>query len=267
MIDLVRSVSQFNRDHDAGRLIEHLKNQFSPFESLLICLAVVVTRGAEFDPLNHLPEQRTSADALTSFIDCVSVTFVFNIVNRLANFYGLTPEWLLPREGRIVATWRQSLMAFGVSQQMRINMPQSQGNDETDPRRLECIEQLLLRMGGMTLSRTWKLLKCIPAVETAIFQFVSVVANNSRSDEVSLMQATQAAQGDFGEPNVGPEAAAHALWRCLYDEPYRLRTKDSECLLFDTGSLIDHVLRVTVLAAANRINSVSIERLADRLGG
>src|SRR5688572_2060498 len=178
------AVRQFVRDgeagrHEASRLVAALaRTGFDRADAFLIGAAVALTRGFPLPSTGAAAEIERLPDWRERALDALSVMFMFNVVNRVANAYDLMPEW----ERLTASGWRRTklteLMSMGLPLLMPLESDAGGAEAEAPP-----LEPLIRQWGISQPSPMWKQFRIFPSVELAIYRLMWVSINYCETDE------------------------------------------------------------------------------------
>ena len=218
-------------------------------------MAVALTRNLAIPSREEFRESKFTADFREKVVDGLVVTFMFNIVNRIANLYDLQPEWHKWRVTESIRTSSQSIMAAGLPFQMPL---------ADERQEVQCspnIAELLCNFGVDSVSPIWKQLSALPTVAFAIYQLMWIAIRYSR-DSVVLIQ--EAMDGCLNQPSsVNCQETNRIVsqsCRQLYAEPFK-SCEDWSRLDISERTKLDLAFWVALLAAIHQLNSDRIHKL------
>ncbi len=254
------AVKQSVLNRDANELVVKVQTLgFERLDAFLVAMAVALTRNLAIPSREEFRESKFTADFREKVVDGLAVTFMFNIVNRIANLYDLQPEWHKWRLTESIRTSSQSIMAAGLP----VQMPLAEECQEVpcSPK----ITELLWNFGVDSVSPIWKHLSALPTVEFAIYQLMWIAIRYSR-DSVELAQ--DATDGCLNQPSsVNCHETNRIVSKCcrqLYAEPFK-SCEDWSRLELSERTKLDLVLWVALLAAIHQLNSDKIQNLLGEL--
>ncbi len=228
-------------------------------DAFLVATAVALTRNLAIPLREDFLAVYSTTDLREKTVDGLGVTFMFNIVNRIANLYDLQPEWHRWRLTESIRTASQSIMAAGLPSQMPLT---------NECQEVQCspkIAELLCNFGVHTASPIWTHLSALPTIEFAIYQLMWIAIRYSR-DSVELAQ--DATDGCLNQPSsVNCQEANRIVSKCcrqLYAEPFK-SCEDWSRLELSERTKLDLVLWVALLAAIHQLNSDKIQNLLGEL--
>jgi hypothetical protein len=138
----------------------------------VLSLAVAVTRGISI-PQALVPFPISANESLPldeDLVDAMSVVFMFNVVNRIANAFDIAPEWAMFGRigiGRRIAQW---IMSIGLPWHMSLD-----GLDETKLRIIAFDLVVPAHEAGIPVQHyaaIWPEIKRHPSLSTAIYQML-----------------------------------------------------------------------------------------------
>jgi hypothetical protein len=239
---------------------------FDDADALLISTAVAVTRNFAFPARIHLVGETSRLESRKQLIDALGVTFMFNIVNRVANFYSLQPEWTELRRSNAVRSLTRPLMSFGLTTQM----PLANDPKETDEDVFPNVEPLLHHFGVKEVSLLWQGLDTLPSVRMAIYQLLWTAVNCSETDSEYTDAVTQECLGTAKGPHHEMANSEMSAWAELYATPHRFSISAWPMLEISDGTTVDILFRVSLLAAIHKFNCEALQdfsaELLDRTG-
>jgi hypothetical protein len=154
---------------DWQRLVAQLQALgFSATDSSYVAVAVAATRDMTPPSCYFIPNQPTS-ELRDEFVDVVTVILLFNVVNRIADAYGLQPEWARVRRTERLRRWTRWLMSVGLPYQMPLASDGHRDSESLTPHVIECLTLLQVE----SVSPIWRLLRHVPTIEIAIYQLLS----------------------------------------------------------------------------------------------
>ncbi len=245
--------------HDANELQRSLsQNGFDSTEAFLIAVAVALTRNLAL-PVRGGPVGHSHPLLFREqLIDGLAVTFMFNIVNRIANAYDLQPEWVALRRTESIRRITRSFMAFGLPFQM----PLSNDSKEASEPLCTHVYSFVRHFGFDEVSPVWQQLCVLPSIEVAIYQLLWVAVNCSDTDDELLDAVTQTCLGP-PEAICPPKTAdAHlSVWKQMFAEPYNPFPFEASVSAISTGVKLDIVFRVALLASIHKLNCSNVRSL------
>jgi hypothetical protein len=257
---LIEAVRRAVLTRDADQLQQSVRKiKFKDSDAFLISVAVAVTRNMTLPKKSDPVECGNPFPTRWELIDALCVMFMFNVVNRIANAYGLLPEWNSLRRTETVRHATGKLMSVGVSYQMPLV---NDDDEESGASLVPFIESLLHEFHIVAVSPVWQQLQFLPSVERAIYQLLSVALSDSNTDSAYFHQVTQDCIG-LSEGTSGlPAPDSHlAIWRLLFAEPHKISHTDLSNLELSAEAKLDLVFRVSMLAGINKLNCNSVRNL------
>jgi hypothetical protein len=227
---------------------------FDEAEAFLISIAVGLTRDIALTPLADGKDRALAIFSRPQLVDALAVTFMFNIVNRIANFYNLQPEWTQLRRTERLQRITRPLMAFGLLRQMPLTPDQSESGVFLD----ESIKTLLNELGVDQVSSVWSQLHVLPPVELAIFQLLSVAVYETATSDSLLDKVTRDCL-DFAQQSDSP--VADTIWTKLFSEPHKMSRQDVDELAMESRTKLDVVYRVALRSSIAKLSGSEVEGL------
>jgi hypothetical protein len=245
---------------DLQREIHELN--FGGTDAFLIAAAVAITRDFAIPTRNRLPCS-DPVDFERQLIDGLVVTFMFNAINRIANVYGLQPEWVSFRRAEPTLRTTRALMALG----LRLQMPlENDSWDIVEPAYPE-LTPLLHQFGVSDVAPLWHRLVILPQLVTAIYQLLWVSVHCSDADNGLLdtvMQESLAYQ--CAADNTAASNQPKSIWSQLFAKPYTVGPSDVAGEIGPAGTTLDVAFRVAMLAGVHKLNGPRTRKLvADTL--
>jgi hypothetical protein len=256
---IYRSRSSIARESDADDLYTNVRAiGFDDTDAFFIATAVALTRNFALPQRDRMIGPTSPFAFREQLIDGLVVTFMFNIVNRIANFYNLQPEWTELRRTKALRRLTRTLMSFG----LRTQMPLANDRKAADESDFPIVEPLLHHFGVKEVSPLWRQLAALPSVGVAINQLLWVAVNCSETDSKLTDTVTQAC---LGAPPTGSyhEIADSELsaWAELYAAPHRFSSSALSMLEIADATKLDILFRVALLAAVHKFNYQSARDL------
>ena len=251
----MESVRHSILDSSLHGLPENLKNlDFSHREAALISLAVALTRRMTFPEdigrciiQTQQPAANSRATALEQLLDCLSVVFMFNIVNRLANFHQLEPEWTAPIESAWTREWVRGLLAWGVGLQMSLA---SDVNDRSMLANEEKVKTLVATLGVPKPSDVWGTMRDLPSPFRAI---VDIVAKTAGCNGLPRLMRDPKCRYEFQLENERVEQPE--IWDRLFSHPWTVEDDMGEKMGLSREQEVDFLFRIAVLASIAKLES------------
>jgi hypothetical protein len=230
---------------------------FEPSDAFLIAAAVALTRNLPLPRAEAFSGLVIQSDWQKRAIDALAVTFMFNIVNRIANAFELVPEWNSVGHTDWFRSRMHAIMSFGLP----MLMPLDYDPQEPVPCSAPFIEQLLHEFGIDHPSGIWQQLGALPTVEFAIYRLLWVGVHCCETDQRTIEKLLCAQEDEDAERAAGRR---NPFWKERVDAPY-LRPQDvaTLCKGTDEGTKVDLAFRVALLAGTNTLNSSAAAELVE----
>ncbi|MEQ1828519.1 MAG: hypothetical protein ABL921_21330 [Pirellula sp.] len=255
-IQFIEAISQSVLRQDVDELIPKLQSlDFDRLDATLIATAVASTRNLAIPASDEMRQGLSAVEFNERVVDGLAVTFMFNVVNRIANLFELQPEWHSWRLNGAIRTASQAMMAIGLPHQMPI------GNESQQVLLAPKIAELLCNFRVVKVSPIWGQLKALPSIEFAIYQLMSIAIQFSSGSPGLIDEVTDSCLCHFG--NTLDDASVQPISRCcrqLFLEPFKSCDAWSRLDLSDRTKL-DIAFWVSLLAAIHQLNSNSLARL------
>ena len=220
--------------------------KFDVADSSYISIAVAAT--SDLAP-PACPFLRPTDRFREQFADLITVLFLFNVVNRVANAYGLKPEWDELRRSERLRRWTRWPMSIGLSRQMLLDADDSPPVDSLTGKLAECLQLLQVT----AISSTWQLFECVPANEVAVCQLLLVSLQCPDNRQLNLL-LPDSSQSD--NPIGGSDPTERQLSDLMATPPRPGADLLTTLRRFGLteASIADAVLRASLLAAIRILN-------------
>ena len=218
---------------------------------MLIAFSVAVTRNLDLPAIQDLSSHGNSDENQKKIADSLGVTFMFNVVNRIANLFDLQPEWHRWRCTQAIRNLTQRLMAFGLPHQMNL-ADEFQSVESTSH-----IDTLLPKFGIESISPIWEKFHRLPSVEFAIYQLMLTAIRYSSQHQQLIQEVNAACKVESQDGSSRSRLPQDIeIWQRLYAAPYKLGGIEWSNSNPDDETQLDMVFWVAILAAIHKLNSV-----------
>jgi len=183
----------------------------------------------------------------------MTVVFMFNVVNRVANVFNIAPEWtIFGREGwrRRVAQW---VMSMGLPWHMSLQ-PLAE-SEQVKPARDLAMPAEQIGLPAELLSVLWNELNNIPSIRTAVYQLFWTSLTCSKLDSHILRQLVEAVVGKVDSSDKLTSDGLGAFCEGLFHHPFAGAVSNFNAVHVDLTDeeKLDVVFRVSIAAAVEKM--------------
>lgn len=218
---------------------------------------MAITRNVPIVAVEPACRDQCTRETEEKLVDGLMVTFMFNVVNRIANFYELQPEWNRLRRSETIRNISQRIMAASLPFQMPL------ADEQQEVHTLPQIADYLIAFGVERPSPVWQCLRIVPSVEFAIYQLMMVATKFSKRSSDLIREVTDVCldRPPTTPPHLLARESLDLLVR-LFREPHRMAGVDRSALALDEQTIMDLIFWVALLAAVHQLNATATIYLA-----